>query len=108
MPEDVIDAPQTPALPASGTDALFPVRRVHCIGRNAAAHAIERGHDPDCGAPFSPQKNHDNLNPEGRFPYRAQSSDVRHEVEMAGRPWEVDKVFECAAPIGSVGPVTAR
>ncbi|WP_300055021.1 fumarylacetoacetate hydrolase family protein [uncultured Roseobacter sp.] len=83
MPNYVIDAPLVTALPVVGTDARFPVRRVYCIGRNYAAHAIEMGHDPDREAPFFFQKNPDNLDPSGQFPYPAQSSDVHHEVELA-------------------------
>lgn len=83
MPKYVIPVPKTTALPIVGTDALFPVRRVYCIGRNYAAHAIEMGHDPDREAPFFFQKNPDNLDPSGRFPYPSETSDVHHEVEMA-------------------------
>lgn len=83
MPDYVIDAPKIPALPVAGSAALFPVRRVYCIGRNYAAHAIEMGHDPDREAPFFFQKNPDNLDPGGEFPYPAQSSDVHHEAELA-------------------------
>ena len=48
----VIDTPETVILPIEGTDDVFPVRRVYCIGRNYAAHAIEMGHDPDREPPF--------------------------------------------------------
>ena len=61
----------------------FPVRRVYCIGRNYVAHAVEMGHDPDRDPPFFFQKNPDNLDPSGAFPYPSQSSDVHHEVELA-------------------------
>mgnify|MGYP000878446755 CR=1 FL=1 len=57
MPNYVISPPQITGLPIDGTDALFPVRRVYCIGRNYAAHAIEMGHDPDREPPFFFQKN---------------------------------------------------
>ncbi|WP_299827775.1 fumarylacetoacetate hydrolase family protein [uncultured Roseobacter sp.] len=83
MPDYVIDAPKIIALPVAGSSALYPVRRVYCIGRNYAAHAIEMGHDPDREAPFFFQKNPDNLDPSGEFPYPAQSSDVHHEAELA-------------------------
>ncbi|MDA0664855.1 MAG: FAA hydrolase family protein, partial [Proteobacteria bacterium] len=36
-----------PTLPIAGSEALFPVRRIYCVGRNYAAHAREMGHDPD-------------------------------------------------------------
>lgn len=83
MSNYVIPTPATPALPVRGTDALFPVRRVYCIGRNYAAHSVEMGHDPNREQPFFFQKNPDNLDPSGEFPYPPQSEDVHHEVEIA-------------------------
>jgi fumarylpyruvate hydrolase len=81
MPDFVIPAPKTPSIPVSGGGA-FPVRRVYCIGRNYAAHAIEMGHGPDREAPFFFQKNPNNLDSTGEFPYPPHSSDVHHEVEL--------------------------
>jgi len=83
MPDYVIAPPALVALPVAGTEAIYPVRRVYCIGRNYAAHAIEMGHDPDREPPFFFQKNPDNLDPSGRFPYPPKTSDVHHEIEMA-------------------------
>ncbi|MGC1487449.1 MAG: fumarylacetoacetate hydrolase family protein [Albidovulum sp.] len=82
MTEYVIETPPVVALPVVGTDAKFPVRRVYCIGRNYAAHAIEMGHDPDREDPFFFQKNPDNLDVSGEFPYPSKSSDVHHEAEL--------------------------
>lgn len=79
----VIDEPARPAIPVLGTAAMFPVRRVYCIGRNYAAHAVEMGHDPDREPPFFFQKNPDNLDSSGIFPYPSQTSDVHHEAELA-------------------------
>ena len=83
MTDYAIETPPVTGLPILGTDALFPVRRVYCIGRNYAAHAIEMGHDPDREPPFFFQKNPNNLDPSGAFPYPPHSSDVHHEVEVA-------------------------
>ncbi|PWJ17509.1 fumarylacetoacetate hydrolase family protein [Jannaschia seohaensis] len=83
MPETVIAPPPPTLLPVAGTEARFPVRRVYCIGRNYAAHAVEMGHDPDREPPFFFQKNPDDLDPSGRFPYPPRSSDVHHEAEIA-------------------------
>lgn len=81
---DFVIAPSPPvALPVLGSAARFPVRRVYCIGRNYAAHAVEMGHDPDREPPFFFQKNPDNLDPSGEFPYPTRSADVHHEVELA-------------------------
>ena len=78
----VIPAPAQPSLRVAGTQDRFPVRRVYCVGRNYAAHAVEMGHDPDAEPPFFFQKNPDNLNETGRFPYPAITADVHHEVEL--------------------------
>lgn len=95
--------PLEPAtLPVKGTDALFPVHRIYCVGRNYAAHAIEMGHDPTREPPFFFQKNPDNLLPEGEdFPYPDKSSDVHHEIEMVvalskgGKDIPVERALEC-------------
>jgi fumarylpyruvate hydrolase len=81
MTEYVILPPPVASIPVAGGGA-FPVRRVYCIGRNYAAHAVEMGHDPDRDPPFFFQKNPNNLDASGSFPYPSQSSDVHHEVEL--------------------------
>jgi fumarylpyruvate hydrolase len=81
MADFVIPAPQIPSIPVSGGGA-FPVRRVYCIGRNYAAHAVEMGHDPNRESPFFFQKNPNNLDSTGEFPYPPHSDDVHHEVEL--------------------------
>ena len=53
----VVPPPPIAALPVEGSDELFPINRVFCIGRNYAAHAVEMGHDPDKEPPFFFQKN---------------------------------------------------
>ncbi len=67
--------------PVEGSTDTFPVRRVYCIGRNYAAHAIEMGHDPDKEPPFFFQKAPDNII-FGDFPYPPESSDVQFEIEL--------------------------
>jgi fumarylpyruvate hydrolase len=79
----VITPPAIVTLPVKGSAQSFPVRRIYCIGRNYAAHAIEMGHDPNRESPFFFQKNPDNLLPEGRdFPYPPKTEDVHHEIEL--------------------------
>ena len=146
QPEYVIAPPPQAALPIAGSAAVFPVRRVYCIGRNYAAHAIEMGHDPDREPPFFFQKTPDSLDTSGRFPYPVMSNDVHHEAELlvalgkggqsiaqedaldhvwgyalaldmtrrdlqgiakkAGRPWEIGKSFEHAAPVAPLTPAS--
>ncbi|MFN7196183.1 MAG: fumarylacetoacetate hydrolase family protein, partial [Hylemonella sp.] len=51
-PFDVADT----YIPIVGSDKMFPVRRIYCIGRNYRAHAIEMGSNPDREPPFFFQK----------------------------------------------------
>jgi fumarylpyruvate hydrolase len=81
MTNYVIPAPTVAAIPVAGAGA-FPVRRIYCIGRNYAAHAVEMGHDPNRESPFFFQKNASNLDASGEFPYPDKTSDVHHEVEL--------------------------
>ena len=83
MTSYAIVPPEIPSVPVAGGGSRFPVRRVYCIGRNYAAHAVEMGHDPDREPPFFFQKNPDNLDPSGEFPYPPMTGDVHHEVELA-------------------------
>ncbi|MCB1744594.1 MAG: fumarylacetoacetate hydrolase family protein [Gammaproteobacteria bacterium] len=78
-----ITPPPQPTLPVRGSDEVYPVHRVYCVGRNYAAHAIEMGHDPNREPPFFFQKNPDNLVcGSGEFPYPSKSSDVHFEIEL--------------------------
>ena len=82
MNAHAIPAPFVTTLPIAGSNQLFPVRRIYCIGRNFAAHAVEMGHDPDREPPFFFQKNPDNVDLSGTFPYPPKSNDVHHEIEL--------------------------
>lgn len=82
MSKYVITQHEVTALPVRDTDGTFPIRRIYCIGRNYAAHTIEMGGDPDREEPFFFQKNAQNADTSGEFPYPPESNDVHHEVEM--------------------------
>jgi fumarylpyruvate hydrolase len=78
-----VEPSRVPAVPIEGDDAVFPVHRIYCVGRNYASHAIEMGGDPNREAPFFFQKNPNNVVTEdGDFPYPEKSSDVHHEIEL--------------------------
>ena len=91
-----------PALPMRGSDKLFPVHRIYCVGRNYAEHAREMGHDPNREPPFFFQKNPDSLIPgNGDFPYPSRSTDVHHEFELVlalgrgGSDIPVERALDC-------------
>lgn len=74
-------APQV-AVPVVGSDALFPVRRVYCVGRNYAEHAAEMGADRR-EPPFFFSKPADALVPGGGdLPYPPATANLQHEVEL--------------------------
>ena len=71
-----------PALPIKGSDKLFPIHRIYCVGRNYAEHTREMGHDPNKEPPFFFQKNPDNIVADGKFPYPSATKDVHFEIEL--------------------------
>ncbi len=72
-----------PAVPVAGSDALFPVRRIFCVGRNYAAHAREMGSDPDREPPFFFTKPADAIVADGSVvPYPPATSNLHHEIEL--------------------------
>lgn len=48
----LFELPETPSVPVVGSDAAYPVRRIFCVGRNYAAHALELGNAVDREAPI--------------------------------------------------------
>ena len=101
----VIPAPSIPAIPVAGTDDLFPVRRVYCVGRNYAAHAREMGADPTREPPFFFMKPADALQPVAGgettdHPYPPKTGNYHFEVEMVvalakgGRDIPVDQALD--------------
>jgi fumarylpyruvate hydrolase len=70
-------------LPIEGSDAVFPVLRIFCVGRNYAEHAVEMGHDPDREPPFFFMKPVLAVVPNGgHLPFPPSTDDLHHEVEL--------------------------
>jgi fumarylpyruvate hydrolase len=74
-------------IPIVGEAEVFPVRRIYCIGRNYAAHAIERGSDPTREPPFFFQKPTDAIQnvavgTAADHPYPSLTKNYHHEVEL--------------------------
>jgi fumarylpyruvate hydrolase len=71
-----------PAVPVAGSDSLFPVRRIYCVGRNYAGHAREMGGNPEREPPFFFMKPADAILTGGRMDYPSKTADLQHEVEL--------------------------
>ena len=80
----VFPAPEPFVVPVVGSDALFPVSRIFCVGRNYAAHAAEMGNEVDREAPFYFTKTPVNALLTGAtLPYPPGTEDFHYEMEMA-------------------------
>lgn len=82
----VIAPPESPSAPVHASTARFPVRRIYCVGRNYAEHAIEMGHSGR-EAPFFFLKPGDALlsieaGATGAMPYPGLTKNLHHEVEL--------------------------
>lgn len=83
MTHYAFDPPPQPAAPILGEAALFPVRRILCVGRNYAAHRREMGGGDDPDPPFFFSKPADALvPPDADAPYPSQTHDLHHEMEL--------------------------
>lgn len=106
------NSPKTPfnvpitTIPIVGSNEVFPVRRIYCIGRNYEAHAREMGSDPNREPPFYFQKPTDAIQfvPIGQsinHPYPPLTKNYHHEIELVavlskgGRNIPVEKALDC-------------
>ena len=78
----VIQPASQPAIAVAGTDKMFPVRRIWCVGRNYIEHIREMGQD-ERAPPFFFAKPADAIVPDGgTVPYPSLTKDMHHEVEL--------------------------
>jgi fumarylpyruvate hydrolase len=110
----VIDPPPQPALAVAGTDKLFPVRRLWCVGRNYVEHIKEMGQDVR-EPPFFFAKPADAIVPDGgTVPYPSLTKDMHHEVELVvalksgGRNIPTEKALACVYGYGVGIDLTRR
>lgn len=93
------------AIPVIGSDAVFPVRRVYCVGRNYAEHAKEMGFTGR-EDPFFFNKPSDALlnvadGQTGEMPYPPKTGNLHYEIELVvalnkgGRDLTAEQAAEC-------------
>jgi fumarylpyruvate hydrolase len=97
----VIEPPAQAAIAVDGSDKLFPVRRIWCVGRNYADHAREMGHDPSREPPFFFQKPSDSIVANhSTLAFPVMTRDFHHEIELVvaigkgGRNIPVEKALD--------------
>ena len=83
---DLVPAAEPPRIPVRGGGS-FPVRRIHCVGRNFADHAREMGARAPAsrearGHPVLFTKPPEAIVLDGQVPYPPGTSELHHEVEL--------------------------
>jgi fumarylpyruvate hydrolase len=90
------DVPPVPPVPVRGSDSLYAVRRIFCVGRNYEAHAKEMGVVADREAPFYFTKTPLHWVPTGAtLEYPPGTANYHYEMELViaiGKP-----VFQVSA-----------
>ena len=82
----VFAAPPQAVVPVAGSDDLFPVHRIYCVGRNYEEHAKEMGFSGR-EAPFFFAKPADAVlcvaeGATGAMPYPSETNNLHHELEL--------------------------
>ena len=80
-PDSVFPPPARPVVPVTGTEALFPVHRIYCVGQNYRKHAREMGaslREP----PFFFSKPADAVCTDPVVPFPPMTESLHHEVEL--------------------------
>ena len=82
MTRFAFDPPATACLPITGSDDMFPVRRIYCIGKNYVAHIHEMNAD-ERDPPVIFMKPADALVPGGgTIPYPVFTENLHYEGEL--------------------------
>ena len=124
--------------PIQGTEDVFPVNQVYCVGRNYAAHAREMGADDKESPLFFSKPNWAVVTPGTNIDFPPDTENLNHEVELViavgedmsifgfgvgvdltrrdiqakakeeGKPWFRSKYFLGSAPVSEIIPVGDR
>src|SRR5438067_12727723 len=110
----VMAPPPQAAIAVAGTDKMFPVRRIWCVGRNYEEHIREMGQDVR-DPPFFFAKPADAVVPDGaHLPYPPLTKDMHHGVERVvalksgGRNIPLQRALDCVYGYGVGIDLTRR
>jgi fumarylpyruvate hydrolase len=77
-------APDVKTVPVTGSDDLFPIHRIFCVGRNYVAHAAEMGIEVDREKPFYFTKSVSHVMATGgTLAYPLGTQNFHYEMELA-------------------------
>ena len=102
--DTVFPASPAPFVPVRGTDAVFPVRRIWCIGFNYASHNLEMGRPEDIKPVFfskpgdavvwADARREDSI---AEIPYAQATDNLHYEVELVVALGKAGKDISIAA-----------
>tara|TARA_Y100000741_G_scaffold18716_1_gene14120 strand:+ start:486 stop:1181 length:696 start_codon:yes stop_codon:yes gene_type:complete len=78
-----IFSPRIKGLQILNSNAIFPVGKIYCVGRNYAKHAAEMNTSIDKDEPFFFSKPPQSLNQGNKILFPKNTNDLQHEVELA-------------------------
>ena len=74
---------EIPVLSVAGTENVFPVHRIYCVGQNYSDHMHEMGSNPERDAPFFFSKPADAVfNQNSQISYPPNTKNLHHEIEL--------------------------
>ena len=74
---------EIPVLSVAGTENVFPVHRIYCVGQNYSEHMYEMGSNPQRDAPFFFSKPADAVfHHHSEISYPPKTKNLHHEIEL--------------------------
>ena len=74
---------EIPVLSVAGTEDVFPVHRIYCVGQNYSEHMYEMGSNPQRDAPFFFSKPADAVfHQNSQICYPPKTNNLHHEIEL--------------------------
>jgi len=74
---------KTPVLSVKGTEDVFPVHRIYCVGQNYPEHMYEMGSNPQRNSPFFFSKPADAVfHHNSEISYPPKTKNLHHEIEL--------------------------
>ena len=74
---------EIPVLSVAGTEGVFPVHRIYCVGQNYSDHVYEMGSNPQRDAPFFFSKPADAVfHQNSQISYPPKTKNLHHEIEL--------------------------
>ena len=74
---------KTSVLTVQGTEDVFPVHRIYCVGQNYSEHIYEMGSNPQRDSPFFFSKPADSVfHQNSEISYPPKTKNLHHEIEL--------------------------